>query len=271
MNLFGDRKAWLASAVVVATVAIAMPVSAQDQTLNRPAAAAQGQAGNAESAPKDALPPAFGAFGLNSQDYWVSATQFTPRNGSAPWSYLTFLYFGTSVSAQYEAQILLPAGARVTTLECFFNDTNALDGSVGMWRQQYNYSTDSPTNSNVTTVSSSGTGGYQKPFQSINEVIKYRDGDLRNIYTLIANMPATTAVSLRGCRLFWERTVSPAPAVATFGDVGTGNSIFPFVEALVASGITGGCGGGNYCPNQAVTRGQMAVFLAAALGLHWPY
>jgi hypothetical protein len=64
--------------------------------------------------------------------------------------------------------------------------------------------------------------------------------------------------------------VSPAPASATFGDVPTGHPFFQFVEALVASGITAGCGGGNYCPEDPVTRGQMAVFLSAALGLHWP-
>jgi hypothetical protein len=270
MNLFADRKAWLASAVVLCTVATGLPVSAQDQTRNPVASAAQVQAGTAESTPKDPLPPAFGAFGLNSQDYWVSATQFAPRDAII-WTYQSFLYFATATSAQYEAQILLPAGARVTTLECFFFDNQAADASVGMWRQSYNYVTDSPVNSNVTTVASSGATGYQKPFQNINEVIKYRDGDLRNVYTLIANMPSSTNVRLKGCRLFWERTVSPGPAVATFGDVGTGNPIFAFVEALAASGITGGCGGGNYCPNQAVTRGQMAVFLSAALGLHWPY
>jgi hypothetical protein len=48
------------------------------------------------------------------------------------------------------------------------------------------------------------------------------------------------------------------------------SSIFRFVEALADAGITGGCGGGNYCPDSPVTRGQMAVFLASALGLHWP-
>ncbi|HEX4438485.1 MAG TPA: S-layer homology domain-containing protein, partial [Thermoanaerobaculia bacterium] len=41
-------------------------------------------------------------------------------------------------------------------------------------------------------------------------------------------------------------------------------------EALNAAGITGGCGNGNYCPDGPVTRGQMAVFLSKALGLHWP-
>jgi hypothetical protein len=64
--------------------------------------------------------------------------------------------------------------------------------------------------------------------------------------------------------------VSPAPATATFADVPTGHLFFQYIEALAASGITGGCGGGNYCPDNPVTRGQMAVFVAKALGLHFP-
>jgi hypothetical protein len=64
--------------------------------------------------------------------------------------------------------------------------------------------------------------------------------------------------------------VSPAPEVATFGDVPTNHPFFQFIEALAASGITGGCGNGNYCPDAPLTRGQMAVFLSKALGLHWP-
>jgi S-layer homology domain len=64
--------------------------------------------------------------------------------------------------------------------------------------------------------------------------------------------------------------VSPDPVFATFLDVPVGHSQHQFVEALAASGITAGCGSGNYCPDNPVTRGQMAVFLAKALGLHWP-
>lgn len=239
-----------------------------DATLSPPPAADAGlvTAANAEEGPANA-----DAFGLLTQDAWIGATQFKPRSGGG----LTYqtLYYWTNSNTQAEAQILLPAGAQVTGLECFFNDTNAgANQSVGMWRQSYNYSTDSPSVTNVTTVSSSGSTGYQKQFQSINETIKFRDGDLRNIYTLIwtttANDPTLT---FRGCRFFWNRQVTPAPASATFGDVPTTSGQFRFVEALVAAGITSGCGGGNYCPDTAVTRGQMAVFLSAALGLHWPY
>jgi S-layer homology domain len=68
----------------------------------------------------------------------------------------------------------------------------------------------------------------------------------------------------------WRRTVSSPPATPSFGDVPGSHPFFQFIEALASSGITGGCGGGNYCPEAALTRGQMAVFLSKALGLHWP-
>jgi hypothetical protein len=63
--------------------------------------------------------------------------------------------------------------------------------------------------------------------------------------------------------------ISPAPGTATFNDVPTTHPFFQFIEALHASGITGGCQASPplYCPDDSVTRGQMAVFLAKALGL----
>jgi hypothetical protein len=74
-----------------------------------------------------------------------------------------------------------------------------------------------------------------------------------------------------GAQLHYKLQVSPAPAVATFpNDVPTSHPFFRFVEALAAAGVTGGCGVGSFCPDAAVTRGQMAVFLSAALGLHYP-
>jgi len=36
---------------------------------------------------------------------------------------------------------------------------------------------------------------------------------------------------------------------------------------LAAGEATGGCGGGNYCPANPTTRGQMAPFLVKTFGL----
>ena len=54
----------------------------------------------------------------------------------------------------------------------------------------------------------------------------------------------------------------PPPATgAVFLDVPLGTPFAAWIERLSAEGITSGCGGGNYCPTQTVTRDQMAVFL----------
>ena len=46
-----------------------------------------------------------------------------------------------------------------------------------------------------------------------------------------------------------------------FGDVPTGNPFHGDIDALADSGVTLGCGDGNYCPKAFVTREQMAAFL----------
>jgi hypothetical protein len=70
--------------------------------------------------------------------------------------------------------------------------------------------------------------------------------------------------------VWWRRTVSSPPDQPTFNDVPATDTGFPWIEALAASQITGGCGNGNFCPDAPLTRRQMAVFLSKALGLHWP-
>ena len=59
----------------------------------------------------------------------------------------------------------------------------------------------------------------------------------------------------------------PPPCTGTvFTDVPcTGGAFDPWIEELASLQITGGCGGGLYCPGNTVTRQQMAVFLLKAL------
>lgn len=52
-----------------------------------------------------------------------------------------------------------------------------------------------------------------------------------------------------------------AMAVHVFDDVPTNAYYHDDVTWLAAYGITAGCGGDKYCPNSAVTRGQMATFM----------
>ncbi len=46
-----------------------------------------------------------------------------------------------------------------------------------------------------------------------------------------------------------------------FSDVSPQTFACNYINALKLDGITTGCGGGAYCPNNAVTRAQMAIFL----------
>ncbi|MBI3162673.1 MAG: S-layer homology domain-containing protein, partial [Chloroflexi bacterium] len=55
---------------------------------------------------------------------------------------------------------------------------------------------------------------------------------------------------------------APPPATGTiFTDVPASYWAAAWVEQFAAEGITGGCGGGNYCPDANITRAQMAIFL----------
>ena len=57
---------------------------------------------------------------------------------------------------------------------------------------------------------------------------------------------------------------TPPPCAGVFADVPCPSPFANWIEQLAAEGITGGCGGGNYCPSSLVRRDQMAVFLLKA-------
>jgi len=50
----------------------------------------------------------------------------------------------------------------------------------------------------------------------------------------------------------------------SFTDVPNTNPFYRFVETLLHKGVTGGCGGTNYCPSTVTTRDQMSVFVLVA-------
>jgi len=55
-----------------------------------------------------------------------------------------------------------------------------------------------------------------------------------------------------------------SPCTGRFADVPIDHPFCGFIERLAQDGITGGCGPNLFCPDDPVTRGQMAVFLVAA-------
>jgi hypothetical protein len=168
----------------------------------------------------------------------------------------------------------VPDGSKLGELDLWAYDTsNDHDLTVNLWEYCAVPGIGDPTTTLIGTVETVGAIGRFYNFAALNGYHVNTRSCSYNAEVLFTPMQVAcvgTQLQLQKLALSWVRQVSPAPATATFADVPTGHPFFQFVEALNASGITGGCGGGNYCPNNPVTRGQMAVFLSKALGLSWP-
>ncbi len=80
---------------------------------------------------------------------------------------------------------------------------------------------------------------------------------------------SVTRASMAVLLLRTEHGSSYAPPAATgmFSDVPANDPFAKWIEQLSREGVTSGCGGGKYCPNTAVTRGQMAAFLSKTFKL----
>ena len=61
-----------------------------------------------------------------------------------------------------------------------------------------------------------------------------------------------------------QNYVPPAATGTVFDDVPATHWAAAWIEQLASEGITGGCGGSNYCPGDPLSRAQMAVFLLRA-------
>jgi hypothetical protein len=196
----------------------------------------------------------------------IGASEFDPLFSGTTW-----LYSGSALktaSDEMVAWVRLPAGAVVNSVQVEGCDLNA-----GTQMTFQLVRVHSPTGPVVPLTATASTGvsatpgcGFFSvtPLPAVSPVVI---DNVNNTYLILVTTGAGT--SFRAVRVYYNLQVSPAPGSATFGDVPTSHPFFQFVEALVASGITVGCGGGNYCPDAPLTRGQMAVFLSKALGLHF--
>jgi len=224
------------------------------------------------------------SFGISCcQILQIPASSFVSVSGATPvnddvdgYSYVTA--FGTTTD-DLMATVTLPTGAHLVFMDLYFDDTNVADElQVTLYRlfggNNGAGGTGAAGFSLVGEVDSFGSGGQDYSVASLdqtvlNDVAYNADAGQYTVYVYFPAADGT--LKFKGVDLWWERQLSPAPVTATFPDVPTGDGGFQYVEALVAAGITGGCGGGNYCPDNPVTRRQMAVFISKALGLYWPY
>ncbi len=202
--------------------------------------------------------------------FQIGASAFSVKYSSTTWGYMGngYIYRTGGSGFQFWAPVVLPAGALLDGFRIFYYDNSTSD--ITVWFTRY-YGDTAPQTQDIATWMSSGTPGYTSSYVTVNKTITYQDtaGNEQNFNLLVALPDASSAMAFKGVRFLYYLQVSPAPATATFADVPTSHWAFQFVEALAASGITAGCGGGNFCPDQPLTRAQMAVFLSSALGLHW--
>jgi S-layer family protein len=84
------------------------------------------------------------------------------------------------------------------------------------------------------------------------------------IIPTVSPLPPGTLNDLKIVRPDGSMSIAPAAWLADFLDVPQSDIFHTAVEGIFRYGITGGCGGGNYCRDSAITRAQMAVFLVKA-------
>ena len=214
----------------------------------------------------------------------VPATAFLLTDTSFNYFGLTQRIVTTCCDGLY-APLHLPSGAKVVSLELDYFDNTAAGAEYGalvICDFEGNNCTvhptagDGPGDCVVPGEICSGTMNapgssflYDTLIANDNITI---DNENNQYILFAANTTYDQSTAVSAMIVGYKLQVSPAPFVATFNDVPTSDPAFQFIEAFVAAGITVGCqtNPALYCPDDFVTRRQMAVFFAKALGLQFP-
>jgi len=225
--------------------------------------------------------PLIKTYGTAAVSYYrISAAEFTPLSLKldAPYSDefyqwapagAIFRRFSSVPDGFFVATPHLPSGATIVSMEfdgCNDNATQELSAHIYDCNSQGDCTATTPVDISVApnagcTSALTTTVGFQV------------DNHLKQQVVRVVTAAGDITTRFAGVTLGYQLNVSPPPGSPTFNDVPISDFGFQYIEALVASGITAGCGtpgGPNFCPDSVVTRRQMAIFLAKALGLQWP-
>lgn len=188
-------------------------------------------------------------------------------------------YEKNTIALGLQAPLHLPAGAFITFLQLDFYDTSlageaqallevcTYDGSSCVPQYGIPACGDALVTLCSGTIDAPGYGIVSTDMTSAGIVVD----NFLNGYRVVAGTTTNDGSTAIGRVLVgYLLEVSPDPPYASFNDVPTSHPFHQYIEALLTSQITAGCGGNDYCPDAPLTRGQMAVFLAKALGLQWP-
>ena len=203
--------------------------------------------------------------------YPVLATDLDLASSAGTYGFFLTGRFSTNGQAGFIAGLRLPQGAIITRMQadlCDNHNPGQMRASIArVFLPAGGGIAIAPDIFTGTTFSDGGACGVYETLVTNTEPV---DNQTYGYYVSAFNEGNTTSSTrVTMIRVYYRLQVSPAPASATFADVPTSHPFFQFIEALAAAGITSGCSVGNFCPNDPLTRGQMAVFLSRALGLHW--
>ena len=178
--------------------------------------------------------------------------------------------YATTPLSFFFASPTVPSGALLQDLEFDFCNSQPMGGS-SILLLLYDASASNSNLSLLAQITGAANQGCTTALADLSGLNYTVDNAQHRLLLETAFGPnGDSTTSFSGAIVGYRLQVSPPPATATFGDVPTSDFAFAYVEALAASGITGGCGNGDFCPDALITRKQMAVFLAKALGLYFP-
>jgi hypothetical protein len=213
--------------------------------------------------PTPSIAPKWGTTGFTIQT--VGSFAFQPLDPAAVYANDNGMdrWIVSGTSSCWAASVSLSAGALLDHIE-LDGCANSASDSLSAQLNLCSIRSTCPSTYLVFTTGAPGCGRFPSPSGPPLVV-----DNLNVHYVISACTPGSGSTTLSAVRVYYRLEVSTPTGSPTFLDVPPGSPYYQFVEALFHSGITAGCGGGNFCPDSPVTRGQMAVFLATALGLYW--
>lgn len=216
----------------------------------------------------------------------IGTPDFRPIESSSTWAYDPAGYiYRTGGGTGFWAPVHLPNGAQIENI-CYwsYDGSAALNVSYDVALYELGSQTGLPGFFSIHTQSTAGLGsanGYHVHCYAVTPYVVSQFGDLNgdgqggalSFRVVFYLNEANNTQRLGGATLSWRRTVHSAVGGVAYVDVPMGDPLRPYVSALTGAGITAGCqtAPDRFCPDLPVTRGQLAVFLAKALGLYWPY
>lgn len=246
-----DQRRAALGAVILA-VSLTLPLTAQT-------------AGNAAPPPQRPDPRAYGTTWTVNR---IGSAEFAPANSLTSYAYEGTALYSTSPGGYFRAAAHVPTGALLEYIYLDYCD-NVDGGDVWAWLRSCDH--DDPFScTQLAFLTSTTQSVCTAVYQDLSPNNYTVNNNTKDLYIEVETKGGFLDSSFTGVSIYYQLQVSPAPATATFADVPTNYIYFRAIEALAAAGITSGCGGGNFCPSQPVTRGEMAKFMAVALGLAWP-